>query len=88
MLISLVKPQFELERKNVGKGGIVKKSEDRHKALLRVYEAALLYGFRVSGVSLSGIKGGDGNTEYLFMIERGCEMSEIREKLKRISKEG
>ncbi len=84
VLVSLVKPQFELERKNVGKGGIVKSEKDRLEALLRVYEAALFYGFRVSDAVKSSIQGGDGNTEYLFKIERGQEIHSLKEKLRRI----
>ena len=84
-LISLVKPQFELDAKSVGRG-VVTKPESRYKALLRVYESVLLYGYRVSDAILSSIKGGDGNTEYLFLIERGEELPEIREKLRQLSK--
>ncbi len=87
VLVTLVKPQFELERKNVGKGGIVKESQDRLKAMLRVYEAALVFGFRVTDAAVSSIKGGDGNTEYVFLIERGEEIAAIKEKLKKLSRE-
>ncbi len=86
VLVSLVKPQFELERRHIGKGGIVKGAEARYTALLRVYEAVLMFGFRVSDAVISEIRGGDGNTEYLFMIERGEEKNEIREKLKLLAK--
>lgn len=84
VLITLVKPQFELDSKSVGRG-VVTKSEHRHRALLRVYESVLLYGYRVSNVITSSIRGGDGNVEYLFLVERGEELVAIREKLKEIS---
>ncbi len=86
ILISLVKPQFESERKDVGRGGIVKEASARLSALLRVYEALPIYGYRVSDAVVSSIKGGDGNTEYLFKIERGEELPQIREKLKLLSR--
>ncbi len=86
VLVSLVKPQFELERKDVGKGGIVKAAQARYTALLRVYESVLIYGYRVSEAVVSEIHGGDGNVEYLFKIERGEELPEIKEKLKLLSR--
>ena len=87
VLVTLVKPQFELERKNVGKGGIVKDASDRQKALLRVYDSALVFGYRVTDAAVSSIKGGDGNTEYVFLIERGEEITGVKEKLKKLSRE-
>lgn len=87
VLVTLVKPQFELERKNVGKGGIVKDAADRQKALLRVYDSALVFGYRVTDAAVSSIKGGDGNTEYVFLIERGEEITGVKEKLKKLSRE-
>ena len=85
-LITLVKPQFELDARSVGKG-VVTKPENRYKALLRVYESVLIYGFHVSDAILSPIKGGDGNTEYLFLVRRGEEDCAMREKLKLLSKQ-
>ncbi len=86
VLISLVKPQFELDAKSVGKG-VVTRPENREKALMRVYDSVLLYGFYVSDAMLSPIKGGDGNTEYLFLIKRGEELPSVRERLKSLSKQ-
>ena len=86
VLVTLVKPQFELDSRSVGKG-VVTKPEHRYRALLRVYESVLLWGYRVSGVIPSSIRGGDGNVEYLFLVERGEENAHIREKLKQLSNE-
>ena len=61
--------------------------EYRYKALLRVYESVLIYGYHVSDVIISPIKGGDGNTEYLYLVRKGAEDPEVREKLKNISKQ-
>ena len=84
-LISLVKPQFELDARSVGRG-VVTQPEARYKALVRVYDSVLLYGYRVSDAIVSSILGGDGNVEYLYLIERGEELPEIREKLRQLSK--
>ncbi len=63
--ICLVKPQFEVGRSGVGKGGIVKDEALRLDALRRVCAFAQQYGFSVRGSIVSPILGGDGNTEYL-----------------------
>ena len=85
-LVTLVKPQFELDRKRVGQG-VVKKAEHRYEAMMRVYEAALPFGFYVKDAVISPIKGGDGNTEYLFLIEKGQCCPIDSEKLKALSKQ-
>ncbi len=63
--ISLIKPQFEVGRHGIGKGGIVKDEKLRAKAVSEVIEAAALFGFECIGTIESPIKGGDGNVEYL-----------------------
>ena len=85
VLISLVKPQFELDSASVGKG-VVKNPDKRLEALLRVYESVTVHGFCVLDATLSKIKGGDGNTEYLFLIGRGEQSSKVKEKLKELSR--
>lgn len=64
-LISLVKPQFEVGRSGIGKGGIVKSEALRRSAIERVREAAIPFGWEYLGVIDSPIHGGDGNLEYL-----------------------
>lgn len=72
--ISLVKPQFEAGRGNVGKGGIVKDEKIRQRVLENIIQQAELYGLRYVSHITSPIKGGDGNTEYLayFIKQNGC----------------
>ena len=71
-MITLVKPQFEAGKENVGKGGIVKDRDGRVlKAILaRVDAAAEAAGFRRDGLIKSPIEGGDGNTEYLAVFTK------------------
>lgn len=85
VLISLVKPQFELDSASVGKG-VVKNPTKRLDALLRVYESLTPYGFCVLDATISKIKGGDGNTEYLFLIGRGEQLPHVKDKLKGLSR--
>lgn len=69
--ICLVKPQFEVGRAGVGKGGIVKDKALREDALRRVCAFAGQYGFVARGSMVSPILGGDGNTEYLVHFTKG-----------------
>lgn len=65
IMITLIKPQFEVGRSGIGKGGIVKDEKLRKKAVEFVKEQAEIYGMVNCGCVPSAIKGGDGNTEYL-----------------------
>ena len=64
--IGLVKPQFELSRKEISKGGIVKDADYRFNAAERVYLSLIDNGFSVKGFCVSPIEGGDGNVEFLI----------------------
>ncbi len=68
--ICLIKPQFEVGRKNLAKGGIVKDEKARRSAVDKVTECAKSFGFEVIKVIVSAIKGGDGNTEYLAHFKK------------------
>ena len=63
--ICLIKPQFEVGRSGLGKGGIVKDSKARDLAVRKVLDFAVSCGFSVKGTVQSSIKGGDGNIEFL-----------------------
>ena len=63
--ICLIKPQFEVGRGGVGKGGIVKDDKLRMNAVRGVVEFATGCGFTHLGLIQSSIKGGDGNIEFL-----------------------
>lgn len=63
--ICLIKPQFEVGRSGLGKGGIVKNDKIRSVAVEKVTEFAKSVGFELVSVIKSSIEGGDGNIEYL-----------------------
>jgi 23S rRNA (cytidine1920-2'-O)/16S rRNA (cytidine1409-2'-O)-methyltransferase len=63
--ICLIKPQFEVGRAYLGKGGIVKDKKARELALKNVVDFARAVGFDFCGSILSPIEGGDGNIEFL-----------------------
>ena len=63
--ICLIKPQFEVGKAYVGKGGIVKDDTARRAAIDKVVSFAEGLGFQTKGVIKSPIEGGDGNIEFL-----------------------
>lgn len=71
--ISLIKPQFEAGKENIGKGGIVKDADGKIKALVmeKITRIASENGLKLIKTAVSPILGGDGNTEYLALFERG-----------------
>jgi 23S rRNA (cytidine1920-2'-O)/16S rRNA (cytidine1409-2'-O)-methyltransferase len=66
----LVKPQFELERQQVGKGGIVRGAALQEKAVANVTAAAAALGLEIVGVRASHITGTEGNQEFFLHARR------------------
>lgn len=65
-LLVLVKPQFEVGRGNVGKGGIVRDQSAHQQAIDKVRRAVLDLGFSTTDVVESPILGAEGNREFLL----------------------
>lgn len=65
-LVALIKPQFEVGKHEVGKGGIVRDDAKRTAAVESVVEFARSEGFEIKGLIESPIKGAEGNIEYLI----------------------
>ena len=65
-LVLLVKPQFEVGREHVGKGGIVKDAEAQQGAVEKVKDAIVELGGREIDVIDSPILGTEGNREFLL----------------------
>jgi 23S rRNA (cytidine1920-2'-O)/16S rRNA (cytidine1409-2'-O)-methyltransferase len=68
-IIALIKPQFEVGKGEVGKGGIVKDEAKRLKAVERVKENLESLGLQTIGVIQSPIPGQKGNIEYLIYTQ-------------------
>lgn len=70
-LVALIKPQFEVGREEVGKGGVVRDSALHARVCdeVRAWVAGL--GFAVQGVVESPITGPEGNVEFLISAQRG-----------------
>jgi 23S rRNA (cytidine1920-2'-O)/16S rRNA (cytidine1409-2'-O)-methyltransferase len=73
-IITLVKPQFEIEKGEVGKGGIVRETEKHEKVITQVNQAAEDIGLCVLDIIESPILGADGNKEFLVLYERRKEV--------------
>jgi 23S rRNA (cytidine1920-2'-O)/16S rRNA (cytidine1409-2'-O)-methyltransferase len=70
--LALIKPQFEVGRRQVGKGGVVRDPERRRAALVSVGERALSLGATVRGYHPSGLPGPKGNREtFIWLGDRG-----------------
>ncbi len=71
-VLALVKPQFEVGRAGVGKGGVVRDPELRRGALIEVGRAGLAHGAAVIGYASSGLPGPKGNLEsFVWLAEAG-----------------
>lgn len=68
-IITLIKPQFEVGKGEVGKGGIVKDPEQHARVVAEINQAAEALGLKVVGVIDSPILGADGNREFLALYE-------------------
>jgi 23S rRNA (cytidine1920-2'-O)/16S rRNA (cytidine1409-2'-O)-methyltransferase len=89
-MLALVKPQFELGRGRVGKGGVVRDADDRREALLGVGQSALELGASVLGFYSSELPGPKGNRESFIWLadpargEGTCETAELESLARRV----
>jgi 23S rRNA (cytidine1920-2'-O)/16S rRNA (cytidine1409-2'-O)-methyltransferase len=73
-LLILIKPQFELERADVGKGGIVRDRELHDQAISSVRRAAESMGMAIEGVAPSRLAGAEGNQEYFLHARKSSKV--------------
>ena len=75
--IGLIKPQFEVGREKLGKGGIVKDKKSRLFAVNKVIDCARSCELKCTGFIRSPIEGGDGNIEFVAIFSKnGKEINE------------
>ena len=68
--LPLVKPQFEVGKGMVGKGGVVRDAGDHRAVLSRVARFAVLHGWHVRGVTASPLRGPKGNREFFLHLSK------------------
>jgi 23S rRNA (cytidine1920-2'-O)/16S rRNA (cytidine1409-2'-O)-methyltransferase len=68
--IALIKPQFEVGKGEVGKGGIVSDPTQHRRVLVEVTDAASTMGFGAAAVIESPILGADGNREFFIHLTK------------------
>jgi len=68
-ILALIKPQFEVGKGKVGKGGIIRDEDARQAAVRSVREYAEGIGLKTIGVFQSPIKGHKGNIEYFLYLK-------------------
>ena len=68
-IVILIKPQFEVKKEEVGKGGIIRETEKHFRVISEINAFAESCGLRVSGVIDSPILGADGNREFLAFYQ-------------------
>jgi len=73
MFCTLVKPQFEAGRDEVGEGGVVRDPAVHRRVLRSVVEGFEAGPLRVRGLCVSPIHGAKGNIEYFLLAQRGAE---------------
>ena len=77
-VIALVKPQFEVGREAVGKGGVVRDPALHRQAVARLARYAVLRGWHVLGVTASPLRGPKGNREFfLHCSSHGRTVSDL-----------
>jgi 23S rRNA (cytidine1920-2'-O)/16S rRNA (cytidine1409-2'-O)-methyltransferase len=72
LLVALVKPQFEVGRENIGKGGVVRDVEARKSAIDAVVAFSQEQGLTVRGLMDCPVPGPAGNVEALLVASRSC----------------
>lgn len=70
-LALMVKPQFEVGKERLGKGGVVRDPEHRRDAVLQVAQDAAAKGWGAVGVAVSPLPGPSGNVEFFLWLRSG-----------------
>jgi len=68
-LLVLIKPQFEAERGEVGKGGVIRQPLVHARVLGRFIAWMVGHGFRLGGLVASPILGASGNKEFFILLK-------------------
>jgi 23S rRNA (cytidine1920-2'-O)/16S rRNA (cytidine1409-2'-O)-methyltransferase len=67
-IIALIKPQFEVGKGRVGKGGVVRSAAEHERAIAEIEQCAVQLGYDVAGITESPVLGAKGNKEFLIHL--------------------
>lgn len=67
-IVSLIKPQFEAGKEQVGKNGVVKEKTTHIEVITNIIQYAKSLNLKIKGLTFSPIKGPKGNIEYLIYL--------------------
>lgn len=70
IILPLVKPQFEVGKNEVEKGGVIRSPEKRRRALKKIMDFAISLGLDLLGEMESPVRGRDGNIEYFLYLKK------------------
>lgn len=76
-VVALVKPQFEVGKGQVGRGGVVRDPARHRQVLERVADAAARAGWGARDVTRSPLRGPAGNYEFFLHLARGANVSDL-----------
>ena len=76
-LLLLVKPQFEVGREHLGKGGVVREPADQLRAISGVINAAGEYGWHGMAAVPSHLPGASGNREFFVLLRRTQSVADL-----------
>ena len=77
-IIALIKPQFEVGKGEVGKGGIVTDTAKHEQVIEQINHSVKEFGLEVCGLIESPISGAEGNREFLAMYEHAISTTKTR----------
>lgn len=77
MFLSLVKPQFEASKEEVGDGGVIRDPEVHESVLRKVIEVFSGRELKVVGLCVSSIKGPKGNREFFILTRKGVSVGAV-----------
>jgi 23S rRNA (cytidine1920-2'-O)/16S rRNA (cytidine1409-2'-O)-methyltransferase len=87
-LVLMVKPQFEVGKERLGKGGVVREPAHRAAAVAEVAAAADERGWGAVGVATSPLPGPAGNVEYFLWLRHGAATVSEADIIAEVSRSG
>lgn len=78
-LVLMVKPQFEVGRERLGKGGVVRDADSRQWAVSRVLDAGAQRGWGARALTVSDLPGPSGNVEFFAWMRRGPSLLQVED---------